>query len=88
MIHVLFKIWTELVVKYDIYLLYEECGNGTFGLRCEQKCSINCDSNATRLCHHTTGECTSGCIPGWEGDQCKKGNFNMLSLLMFNCVLR
>lgn len=43
------------------------CAEGTFGARCEERCSCRRGAN----CHHVTGACL--CPPGWRGSRCENG---------------
>jgi len=43
------------------------CPGGFFGLNCETVC--NCQSTLER-CHPVTGDCASGCRPGYAGPGC------------------
>lgn len=52
------------------------CKSGYHGKNCSYQCSINCEMIRDEMikCDRFTGECDSGCKPGWTGttcDQCK-----------------
>ncbi|KAL5022364.1 hypothetical protein ScPMuIL_001519 [Solemya velum] len=42
------------------------CQSPAYGQDCASACD-NCDGGA---CHHVTGSCDLGCLPGWEGTLC------------------
>lgn len=48
-----------------------ECSAGYFGGNCASMCG-HC-LNRT-LCHHVTGNCVEGCLPGYKEPTCKTGN--------------
>ncbi|GFO21478.1 receptor-type tyrosine-protein phosphatase u-like isoform x1 [Plakobranchus ocellatus] len=59
---------SEKLTVCGIHLLGEiNCPLGTFGLSCRRQC--NCNSLEER-CHVATGYCSSGCRPGYEGEDC------------------
>ncbi|CAG5126794.1 unnamed protein product, partial [Candidula unifasciata] len=50
------------------------CQNGMYGENCSSVCSSTCRERGTssaRRCHHTTGGCLSGCVPGYTGQMCE-----------------
>lgn len=59
--------WMDGFVR-SVYLVYfTECESGTFGLDCNKTCG-NCED--MKHCHHVTGFCTQGCVPGYYGLRC------------------
>lgn len=46
-----------------------ECQPGYYGKNCTYMCSGNCLHDNNR-CDRFTGQCNSGCKPGWTGNIC------------------
>ena len=44
------------------------CPNGNFGHQCEDDC--HCLNS--EICDKDSGNCYSGCAPGWTGDNCQQ----------------
>ncbi|KAK3723113.1 hypothetical protein RRG08_000805 [Elysia crispata] len=51
------------------------CPAGKFGLNCDRQC--NC-ADTQELCFVSTGGCTSGCAPGFTGEDCHTGKCCLL----------
>ncbi|GFS21401.1 multiple epidermal growth factor-like domains 10 [Elysia marginata] len=47
-----------------------ECSLTTNGTNCFQIRPSNC-GGPNKTCHHSTGECTSGCAVGFQGEHCQ-----------------
>ena len=48
------------------------CSNGFYGDGCKERCSANCQSDAT--CNHKSGACEGGnCKAGYQGEKCDTG---------------
>lgn len=61
------------VYRYVVFMLQRfiaECQLGSYGTDCRGVCSVNC-FHASR-CDKVTGQCYSGCKPGWTGNKCDK----------------
>ena len=54
-----------------------ECPYGTYGDRCKHNCSENCKNKCAAT--SSIGKCNDGCKPGYEGDDCSKGNVTKYS---------
>lgn len=54
-----------------------ECESGWYGESCKNLCSINC-KNTT--CNPMTGHCEIGCVSGWTGPFCSRGNCSFPAL--------
>jgi hypothetical protein len=46
---------------------FSECTSGTYGDNCE----YSCDTCVRKLCDIEDGQCTHGCIDGFNGDRCQ-----------------
>lgn len=55
----------------NLYLMYLECNQGTYGKDCQHRCG-SC-INQTH-CHYVNGTCLEGCGPGYLGQRCDEGN--------------
>lgn len=55
------------ICSFDIFFLFTECEGGTFGLDCNKTCG-HCKH--MKHCHHVTGVCMHGCVPGYYGLRC------------------
>lgn len=53
-------------------IFISECTDGFFGRNCQEKCNETCLS-----CNMFNGVCDKGCRPGWEGNYCQSGMFNV-----------
>lgn len=49
-----------------------ECNDGTFGHDCINNCSGHCLNKSP--CNKQTGHCDRGCDPGYNTEDCNKGN--------------
>lgn len=57
--------------KVYIWIHYQGCENGKYGLDCKETCGACLNDTA---CDHKTGSCYSGCKTGWyHTDKCDKG---------------
>ncbi|XP_067653994.1 multiple epidermal growth factor-like domains protein 10 [Haliotis asinina] len=47
-----------------------ECTPGYFGRRCNATCSKNCHKKKCTESENGNGNCTDGCVPGYQGTSC------------------
>ncbi|XP_071099014.1 cell death abnormality protein 1-like [Haliotis cracherodii] len=47
-----------------------ECDTGYFGRTCSSVCSDKCMNKSCILVHNGIGNCTEGCVPGYQGINC------------------
>lgn len=47
------------------------CSEGYFGGKCASTCG-QCSNK--KVCHHVTGNCIEGCLPGYKEPKCKAGS--------------
>jgi len=66
--HILPLVSETLPCMLHVLLFVTECADGTFGVDCEWVC--NCRL-ASEVCNKSTGECASGCQPGFAGLGCQ-----------------
>lgn len=60
------------------------CQHGYFGQGCASRCKDTCNG-----CNSTHGFCDSGCLPGWNGESCRKRKFHksfVIFLILENCI--
>lgn len=62
-----------------MYLIEKACGKGLYGLNCNQTCG---DCRGSNQCSYINGECSAGCIAGFQGKICKTGKHFLSSTLM------
>ena len=62
---------SQKIVSYSLLLhcIFAECRAGYYGDNCSTECSSGCQSSQ---CHHVTGICSEGCLPGWLGEFCNQ----------------
>lgn len=60
------NVWYEILICIPV-----ECSAGNFGDNCAGTCG-QCMNE--KLCHHVTGNCEEGCLPGYKEPTCKTGN--------------
>lgn len=65
-----------------LWLFWTECIDGWYGENCSLPCEGNC--KGSNICNHTTGLCDVGCVSGWTGPMCSKGNVG--SILSYTCL--
>lgn len=53
------------------YFYFVECENGTYGYNCVNNCSGHCLNDS--FCNIQTGNCDSGCTPGYSKNNCSEG---------------
>lgn len=58
----------------NVQFSWKECPRFTYGKGCFQRCG-NCANGAT--CDHVTGTCPEGCMPGYTGNKCDKGQITV-----------
>lgn len=65
------------VHSYQYTLLFlpfsKECSSGYFGEQCNGICGHCKDISA---CHHITGTCAEGCVPGYRFPKCTEGIYH------------
>ena len=64
--------------------LFSECGDNTYGWRCQQTCG-NCSNGEP--CHHVNGTCPFGCDAGVYGKKCDIGSTISLSNVTFETTV-
>ena len=68
------RVHQEVTILFS-YLL-AACPTGFYGEECNQTCS--CHNGG--ICHSASGQC--GCMPGWTGPNCTKGEFTQRRQVM------
>ena len=58
-----FGVLTELSTCTGVAV----CADYTFGKECEMTCQC---ADASEVCHPLTGQCRTGCLPGFTGRDC------------------
>lgn len=67
----IFCFLNQPIVVVIFVTVFSECiQSGRYGPKCENKCSESCKNTS---CIATTGNCLSGCKPGYIGHNCSEG---------------
>ncbi|XP_062609519.1 uncharacterized protein LOC134271306 [Saccostrea cucullata] len=96
--HILILVSISLKITFNvcgyvfitIYFFDEKaCDNGKYGQDCNETCSRNCRDNS---CHIVSGNCTKGCIIGYQGNfcsaECSRGTYGQDCTMQcnINCI--
>lgn len=65
-------------------LTFVACRAGTFGMNCNETCSINC--RYSKRCSSETGNCSGGCVKGWKGSHCSNGILHYILSIFYLCI--
>lgn len=66
-IHVYFLL--HIIMWYQYFTI--ACSVGNFGINCASVCG-HCSNE--KECHHVTGNCVEGCLPGYKIPTCIAGS--------------
>ena len=58
------------------------CVNNSYGAKCLKRCSSQC-GGANKACNSINGSCIDGCVDGFEGELCDKGNNRILFFMIY-----
>ncbi|XP_071083834.1 protein draper-like [Haliotis cracherodii] len=61
---------TDKIQRIRLYLRNDLCSDGWFDEDCDKQC--HCSQN-TEVCDKITGQCLTGCAPGYMGINCQSG---------------